>query len=324
MGCCSSDHRIDFSDSYIRGIRRNTLPNALQNEFEQDIEPYKGLEDKCSRYPNLIKGCDALQRLINALTYYHEMNTAGDISDKDEFDKFLLESYRDSLLNDYNHLIQDHRTDIKDIHDIMQNNDKYSQIKCENVNKCKYSMRHNQRQYNQHDSNNSNDDMMNFYRLCMDSLHFYLNHLFEAGLRIKAPLEAAVQGVDCIDHCFSRMVSIIKDSQSVTNNFNRFKCNKKFDFTRNDTDDCDCLFMDAMFKFLMSDSNNFVIGAINKLAHYIAQEEFDTDAIKMDFNQNDGNILNNINAKNVANMLHNFIETNKSMCPNKSTFYSYN
>ena len=85
-----------------------------------------------------------------------------------------------------------------------------------------------------------------------------------------------------------------------------------------------------MFEFLSLKVNAITTHSINALKHYIDDEQYDTDAINMDFDHNDshnanGNIANNIHDEKLLQKFINFMTRNQSMFINNHISYqSYN
>ena len=75
------------------------------------------------------------------------------------------------------------------------------------------------------------------------------------------------------------------------------------------------LFIEGMITFLLVNTNKS--DAVKKLKQYIEDEEFDTDSIKMDVDQDSdgqirGNIADQITNETVMTSLNSFIQTNAS------------
>ena len=88
------------------------------------------------------------------------------------------------------------------------------------------------------------EDELSFYVSIYDSLHFYLHHLFQAGLRVmSSPTEdddtkTAAEDIkddrtDLIDEEFSRILNAVNKRRHMIDTFNRY--GKKFDLTANET-----------------------------------------------------------------------------------------
>ena len=67
----------------------------------------------------------------------------------------------------------------------------------------------------------------------MDSLHFYLFHLYQCGLRViqseeKEKEDEEKGDKEYFDAAFSRIVKAINERKHITANFNRFENNNKY------------------------------------------------------------------------------------------------
>ena len=107
-----------------------------------DIFTKEEYESNCSNKPNIIDGCDGIKRLIAAITYYQKLNVVDNQNDQEIFRNFIMNVYGNNFLNDYNHLVHDHRNDLEEIYKELQDT---KAIKCdEGIKNCQKSIRHNQ------------------------------------------------------------------------------------------------------------------------------------------------------------------------------------
>eukprot|EP01084_Bolivina_argentea_P044862 82546_1 len=116
--------------------------------------------------------CSRIKKLLSALQYYELLNISKNVSNADVFMDFVESVYhKKDILNDYTHLIDEHGNAINEIDT--------SKIKCNGLETCSCTIRHQK-----HDKIDGILDLQfNFYKRIMDSLHFYLCHIFESGLR---------------------------------------------------------------------------------------------------------------------------------------------
>ena len=89
------------------------------------------------------------------------------------------------------------------------------------------------------------DIKLNFYENTIDSLHFYLHHIFEAGLRLKKEdkeykYDEKDQDDEMVsdsyyDGHFDKIKRILSERRNITKTFERFNSNKNTKFTINMT-----------------------------------------------------------------------------------------
>ena len=79
------------------------------------------------------------------------------------------------------------------------------------------------------------DALLNFYKTVIDSLHFYLFHLYDSGLRVlrkktdeKEDEEDIEDGNNCFDKEFARIQSEINIRKEESGAFSRFENVTKF------------------------------------------------------------------------------------------------
>ena len=84
-------------------------------------------------------------------------------------------------MDDYIHLINKHQSDLESIQDDLITN--YNLNKCQ-IKKCNFTQRHHRIISDGVDNvNNDNLKEINFISEIIDSLHYYICHIFDAGLR---------------------------------------------------------------------------------------------------------------------------------------------
>ena len=101
------------------------------------------------------------------------------------FEEFICSVYA-QYLNDFNHLLTKHKDQVYEINQILiKSNDFNSDC---DLKQCGYTTRHNSRETEivnaeQMDTNKEHSKFK-FFKQSVDSLHFYLIHLFQIGLRV--------------------------------------------------------------------------------------------------------------------------------------------
>ena len=272
--------------------------------------------NKCNNnQTNIIDGCLSLKRLKYALLYYHKFDLINNNNDTHVFANFIIDIYNTNLINDYIHLVDNHSNQIQEINEQL-----LESFKCD-IKTCKYTTRHHNNNNNENDKKNKNDKLLNFYVTTLDSLHFYLLHLFESGLRVKRgenkekEEEEEEQGEeDIFDFEFSRIYKEISKRRSTRKSFDRFKSNSKFTISTSKQEiiSTSTLILDQLFNRLKA-IKNISKETISRLKKYIEEQEFDTEALEMDIDiKPNGNIKNHLKNQPTINSICNFFETIKS------------
>ena len=129
-----------------------------------------------------------LKRVLTACSYYNHLDTINNINDRLIFINFMDSIYKQQVYDDYFHLTRFHKNDIESIIQFAINS--YSFSACD-LSTCSYSDRHfridqTPKENESTNDSNENDNEMKYFDIhteIMDSLHFYLFHLIDGGLR---------------------------------------------------------------------------------------------------------------------------------------------
>ena len=210
------------------------------NEIDLSIFKMDKSEIECKiSNDNPIKSCHAIRRLIAALKYYSLLNIIQNKQNQNIFQHFISSIYT-QFLNDYHHLLREHNSNLHQIHKTMKINGLFGDC---DISKCKFTKRHQTQRRVINDNENTMDPNLNFYKTTFDSLHFYLLHLFDVGLRTfrneikknnEKEEEEEIKGdedeVDdkCFDIEFAEIVKAINNRRDISDSFDRFKSNNKF------------------------------------------------------------------------------------------------
>eukprot|EP01084_Bolivina_argentea_P211499 359779_1 len=298
-----TDSENDEDEKRLEDIETNSGNDKV--ETNKDIKSVKSKTSTFdinifAEYSNNCNGtnCDHLNRLMVCLKYYSLIDLANDKQERDKFAEFCNNVYS-NLLEDYIHLMSFHssnsqlekmQTDLTAMHNL--------QI-C-NIGSCKMTHRYLRERHD--NSTTVNDDEydanVKFYSQTLDTLHFYLFHLYDAGLRIKSNDNT----ID--DDSKWRDLSVSKQLQKIEANINRYKNlnlklgldierynhNNKFNLNivHNNAAVDNTTFMDIMWGKLKDYGDENVIP-------YLQADEYDTDAILYDLSHDD---------LNIAHMLH--------------------
>eukprot|EP01084_Bolivina_argentea_P283193 484958_1 len=179
-----------------------------------------------------VKNCTAINKLLVSLKYFELLDVMNKQKDRDLFCNFIQQGYP-RIFDDYSHLAIKHSNEVNEI-DI-------SVVKCDDIEQCVFTQRHQ----NVAASDDKLDPKIKFYKHVMDSLHFFVCHLYHSGLRT-ANNDDELKGNDdkkngeYFDKTFSRMTQQIKERQHLTKSFDRFQNNKNSKFSLIDNDDDEC------------------------------------------------------------------------------------
>eukprot|EP01084_Bolivina_argentea_P001365 2517_1 len=138
------------------------------NEQKLDINTnvFQNIDRKCNGYND----CCYIKRIMTALSYYNRVSSEQPQIFIDFCDKYYAKKY----LEDYIHFICIHKNDI--------NKGKIKNTKCSSVTGCLSTTRHYRDRAN--DVKKDNVDTPRMYLDVFDSLHFYIYHMEECGLRV--------------------------------------------------------------------------------------------------------------------------------------------
>eukprot|EP01083_Nonionella_stella_P185725 677925_1 len=210
--------------------------------------------------------CPSIKRLRCALKYYHSLDVECNEDHQQNMVQFCNETYT-SLIDDFIHIIIEHNTNLEPA------TWQYQLEPCSLLH-CRSLRRHHRDRRTEtiltdgiqiHDF--AHDDEFVFYRDTMDSVHCYLYHLYDMGLRVKldqAPPHSVSDSNEekntYFDDAFSRMYETINQrKQSLKMNklcMNRYKTNKFSimhmepnydDFTHHDED---MTLLDALYQYM--------------------------------------------------------------------------
>eukprot|EP01084_Bolivina_argentea_P137800 242693_1 len=264
----------------------------------------------CSVNADNYKECQGTRRLIAATKYYSTLNI-DNTNDRELATKFSNETYR-QLIDDYIHFNNHHSHELEAI-----NND--LPVHCQ-ILSCASTSRH----HRQDTSMNKNNltPQLNFFAQTMDSVHFYLFHCFDIGIRTKHEPRQQISEEEqknnnkYFDAAFSRLNKMIAERHYTTKAFERFSTkNTKFTITHGAKEfknkiNGDNTYLDEIYKHLkqrkVSNTN------IRKLQQFILQEEYDTDTFEYDITiQSSSNVLIWIQNYDLMQKIQNFFDSTK-------------
>ncbi len=207
-----------------------------------DLTVFKNIDedDECEQdsNDNIIQNCSSLNRLCSGLKYYSLLDIINNIDHINVFNNFIHDVYGTTLLDDFTHLVQKHGNHTQKINDELINTNIFKQC---DINKCSFSTRHHTMESNTSNNNDAFDPVLKFYKGVMDSIHFYMFHLYDCGLRVSKIEDANEDTKDenktnneYFDAGLSRLTRIIKEAEMNTAAFDRFKASDKFNIKVNE------------------------------------------------------------------------------------------
>eukprot|EP01084_Bolivina_argentea_P044101 81185_1 len=136
----------------------------------------------------IINGCDGLKRLAEGLKYYTYISITCknnySLQDKDDLLEFFINKYT-QLLNDFIHFIDNHSNDLERIASELINYHGFSHCNFTNCGATdRYFGRYAKKNDTEIQTYDFEDMVFNFYNETLLSLHYYLFHLFDSGLRL--------------------------------------------------------------------------------------------------------------------------------------------
>ena len=261
--CCASSVQTQPTESSITHHTQSIhLAIFKSDQIGQCID--------CPHY----KQCPSISRLCVALRYYSELNPVNNPQQQDIFAHFTTTIYT-NLLDDYIHFIKQHQHQIQEIKKEFIDNRGFT--KC-NIKTCPYTSRHHRvDQKILNDNNSEENSSFDFFKETMDSLHYYIFHIFDSGLRTQTTpttddindekKSIARNDDEFFDSKFAELRQRINDKRENTKTFERFERhgnNSKFSINiqNNDDDTVDSqqtntiqreygfTFLDSIFKHL--------------------------------------------------------------------------
>ena len=268
--------------------------------------------------------CLPLQRIISCQQWYKSLDVQNNNNNAEILTRFIMEIYcNDVMINDYEHLMANHKNNIYQINQTILN--QKSTTKCV-LSTCGATSRHYTRnEYLNENDKSTNDANLSFFCQLLDTVHFYLYHTFECSLRM-IPTEFRTDHngnyndhknyVDDISK-FKLLTNEMRRSRIRTDKFQRFsETNTKFSIAIDQTNQgipSSTTFMDELTNYIKQFGKDCDLGPCNKLVKDLTDEEFDTDAVKLDLSEHsDGNINTHNYGKRLSKLVYNFVKAQDS------------
>ncbi len=276
---------IQRFNTHIRPIQQhqnvgNAKASTKQTEFATDFSMYQSQPSPCT---SLQERCDYTTRVIHAIKYYSSFTNVINISDdlKQNLVKFGKEIYT-SLLDDFIHITQYHNDHLDAILQIITV--EYG-VKC-NFKDCRSLSRHFGDA--ELEGKENEDDEFIFYRNLFDSVHCYLLHSFDIGLRVSKKDLQSNDGTHDYDEQFSNVRCIVEEK---ANDFKskRFTVNK-FNIKVNEprippSNHNKMTYLDGLYDYV--NDHGLKEEKLQKLIDFITLNEYDTDALRDDIDMED-------------------------------------
>eukprot|EP01084_Bolivina_argentea_P113052 201577_1 len=252
------------------------------NIFENDDQNCNGYDD-----------CSSITRLMTILLYYSKTYS----QNPNEFIDFCDKYYAKSYLKDYIHFICIHKNDI--------NKNETENETCRMVSTCSSTTRHYRDRTNEEMKTDENGEtQQRLYVDIFDSIHFYMCHMAECGLRISINEDNIKDIVDdeysnCQDEVIAFIQNEIERKQAKCGLFKRLDNTKnskfnimqisninsgnekiKIDWKKEMTQET--TFTDQILECIASTGIKKSI--VTDLREYLTCEEYDTDSIQNDIN----------------------------------------
>ena len=283
-----------------------------------------------------IKKCDYVNRLVTGLKYYMNLDIERNDIDKDEFNAFFDDTYT-NMLDDYLHVLRVHNMDLQEINDSLYTKFKFKH-KCD-IYKCRYSYRHfkGDKVYNKDDDSELNFYIETYDSLHYYLFHLFTVGLRSTKKEIKSdsakspktpksrsstprtpkspPIEIPddIELKECFDVAFAKMIQRMNTKKENTKGLFTERYNKynKFDLQITDsTEDTVSItrdrdserltFKDRLMIYVQKCMKGYSnTTALTMLYEFVNLEQYDTDAIMMDIDEDHGEF------SNIKNMIKN-------------------
>ena len=300
----SPSQQSTFAPSTTQQHQQNlTLSNNQTVNTTIDLSIFGRNGDHCNNLD-----CEALKRIMISMKY------ASMLEDSSIREDILLEFFQNeytNLLDDYHHLIKVHGHEAHKLKEILMSN---HGISCDGISHCNASSRHHRNPDISDLYDNNNDPSFMIFSETLDSLHFYIFHLYDVGLRvshdmdhkqddelysftdIKRRIDSRRENIRFSQNKFNIMLAHDED-KSMPND-------DKFTYYGEGT-----TWIDSLGVYLLNDVPSVTQVAVKSLQAFFAECGYDTDSIVMDVNDwmhEGSNISRKIQDNNMMSFIANF------------------
>ena len=278
--------------------------NVDIDDFPEDLSAFEQYLNLEPCHDSTYKMCPAIKRILYCLKYYKSLNITNVPQNKAKFEEFMHQTYNTKIIDDFYHLCQCHQHELQAVEQYGIDN---GLTECD-LAICMFAGRH----YRANDNHGKDDKTENnVYFDIIDSLHFYIHHLYQTSFRFLANtpndndyIEAEddeKNNAPYFDRDFARIHENIKKARATTQRFARMAQNQTKFAIKTDDQHGDNLaedhesgstYLDGVFEQLLL--QNVDDHCIAKLKAYIMEEKYDTESLDMDIEIKSGNISNHI------------------------------
>ena len=278
------------------------------------------------------KDCLKFARLFSCLQYYSLLNVKHDPDHQNWFEHFTQSVYKiNDLLDDYHHFMKDHSNYLKEIIEYLTKRKSVKQ--CHDIKQCQYSYRHHRADFGDEKDNDKLDAALNLYCSTLDSLHFYVFHLYHIGMRVNTTDITQHNDETEIDDWFfdvefGKIKESISSRRHISISFERFNessgSNSKFNINigNNDltvtneamNDSQGRTYLDAIYQHINKMKVDQKI--LDKLKDYLAAQDYCTESVDYDINNDNGlngNISNYIDDAKCVQHIIDFMNDSRRM-----------
>eukprot|EP01084_Bolivina_argentea_P145171 254514_1 len=263
--------------------KQYTVLSILSDEKEleefnfSDLTIFKDNDtEQITSDPCTMETCLKTQRLITGLKFYTMLDVENNEADQNKFDKFMRETYKE-ILNDYMHFTDSHNDDLERINKMLIESQVFETC---DISNCRFSADHTGSAKIKDVNYKKND----FYKQTMDSLHFYVFHQYDTGLKTSKyngneENDANDDNItDFVDKEFEDMTNTINAKKGNQKNMTHLQRNKNKFNIQIDTKKDRTTYIDGLLVHLCS-RKMVETSAVAKFAAFIHEERYDTDTL---------------------------------------------
>eukprot|EP01083_Nonionella_stella_P011501 32643_1 len=281
-----------------------------------DARLFKNSSKQCSEgmVANVVNNCDELLRLCQALKYYTSLMrrySKGDTFVKDTWVAFCINDYK-CCIDDYIHVIRTHSEQLLQIGKELQT--QFDFDACD-VRTCALTLRHRCRGRSRRSRRNKgpvmeqDDPQFTLYSEIFETVHYYLFHLFDCGVRVdynelyenyendEALQEKLIQKQKELFEKRKELGLISEVNEENSNKFNiAVAATQKQD---------DALFLSELY-FHMRDQK-ITHSQCELIYNFLRQEEYDSDTVLHDVRNLKSNILSMVHDEHLRQIVFRFV-----------------